>query len=169
MIKWDFGDKADGGFHGECGLAIKVQEYFKESNLPVKEEVGKNLIDLYHAIMALEKKVTYVVTGPCSTISLMIKTFPEIQDKIDRFVVMGTSIEIGNITDHAEFNAYCDPEALEILAKCPIEKLIYGLEPLDYVDYNTEYIEEIRSKPFKHSWMIAAMLDQVKQGYIDCG
>jgi len=169
MSKWEFGDKEDGGFHGEQGLAIKVQEYFRKQNLPVTEEVGKNLIDLYHALMALEKKIVYVVTGPVSTIALMIKTFPEIQDKIERFVIMGTSIEIGNITDHAEFNAFCDPEALEIMAKCSKEKLIYGLEPLDYCDYDTEFIEKVKAMPFKHAWMIAAMLEQVKQGYIDCG
>jgi len=61
--------------------------------------------------MELETKVTYIVTGPCTTLSILIKAFPDIIEKIDRVIIMGSGLELGNITEHAEFNTYCDPES----------------------------------------------------------
>jgi len=112
---------------------------------------------MYNGIMALEHKVTYVITGPATTFALLIKIFPEVKSKIERVLIMGSALEIGNITEHAEFNAFCDPEALEIVANSQVEKLIYGLEPLDYVSYELDFIEKVKNHGAKQSWMVAEM------------
>merc|ERR1712125_241577 len=82
---------------------------------------------------------------------------------------MGSSLEIGNITEHAEFNAFCDPEALEIVANSQVEKLIYGLEPLDYVSYELDFIERVNNHDAKQSWMVAEMLKQMWTSYKELG
>jgi len=56
-------------FHGEKGLSPKVQDYFKKTEMIVKSEKGKTIEDLYDGLMALEEKVTYVVTGPATTLA----------------------------------------------------------------------------------------------------
>ena len=162
---WAFRSGEDGGFHGVDGLAKPIQDYMEANKLPVSEPKGKTLLDLYNGLMALENKVTYIITAPCSTFSLQIKSFPDVLDKIDRIIIMGSSIEIGNITPYAEFNTFCDPESLEIVSKCPIEKVIYGQEPIDYVAYDQAFVDEVRNHDSKHAWMLAAMLQQIANSY----
>ena len=169
LSTWEFNAGEDQGFHGDQGLANSIQEHFRKNQLETKEEVGKTLVDMYHGIMALQQKVTYVITGPATTFALLIKIFPEVIEKIERVVIMGSSLEIGNITEHAEFNAFCDPEALEIVANSQVEKVIYGLEPLDYVSYGHDFIEKVRNHGAKQSWMVAEMLNQMLVSYKSLG
>jgi len=119
--------------------------------------------------MELQHKVTYVITGPSTTFALLIKMFPEVTSKIERVLIMGSSLEIGNITEHAEFNAFCDPEALEIVANSQVEKVIYGLEPLDYVSYDLDFIDKVRKHGAKQSWMVAELLNQMYVSYKELG
>lgn len=165
LTSWHCSIGEDQNFHGDMGLPKSVQDHFRNSNMNVKDEVGKTLLDLYYGMMALEEKVTYVMTGPASTFSLQIKTFPDVLDKINKVLVMGTSIGIGNITEFAEFNAFCDPEALEILANSDIEKVIYGQEPLDYVSYDQEFINTIKKHGSKNAWIISEFLQQLHDSY----
>jgi len=128
------------------------------------------MADLAKGIMALESKVTYIITGPCTTFALLSKVFPEVLTKIDRVMIMGSGFEMGNITPHAEFNTYCDPESLEVVVNCPIETIVYPLEPLDYVSFNAHTVQKVKNHPSPFSWMLGEMYDQLEYSYRkECG
>lgn len=78
-----------------------------------------------HAVEAIIKTVkenagniSILATGPLTNIALALKLYPEIVNKIKRFVVMGGSHHaIGNTTWASEFNFFTDPEAANICIK----------------------------------------------------
>ncbi|MGH3623726.1 MAG: nucleoside hydrolase [Sciscionella sp.] len=55
--------------------------------------------------------VTIAPIGPLTNIALLLATYPGVKQKIDRIVLMGGGLAIGNVTASAEFNIWSDPEA----------------------------------------------------------
>ncbi len=58
--------------------------------------------------------VTIVSTGPQTNVALLLNSHPELHSKIDRIVIMGSAMGLGNWTPAAEFNVYVGPEAAEL-------------------------------------------------------
>ncbi|HEX3303121.1 MAG TPA: nucleoside hydrolase [Thermomicrobiales bacterium] len=59
-------------------------------------------------------EIVLVATGPLTNIAIALNVFPELPSLLKRFVVMGGSYRNpGNITPHAEFNIWADPEAAQ--------------------------------------------------------
>jgi inosine-uridine nucleoside N-ribohydrolase len=160
ITKWTFGEDEAEGFHGDNGLAQKIQDYLKTLPAPVPE-VGKSLLDLYNGLRGLATPVNYFVTGPCTTLALLIKVFPDVMEKIERIIIMGGSFSYGNITPHAEFNTFCDPEAYQTLLGCPLEKIVFGLEPLDQIWYDMKFVEWIGEHPSSLAWLVKECHRQV--------
>jgi inosine-uridine nucleoside N-ribohydrolase len=160
ITKWSFSEEAAEGYHGENGLALKIQDYLKQLPAPIPE-VGKTLTDLYNGLKGLTTPVNYFVTGPCTTLALLIKVFPDVMEKIERIIIMGGSFSNGNITPYAEFNTFCDPESYQVLLGCPLEKIVFGLEPLHMLGYDMAFIDTIRENPSSLSWLVAECYQQV--------
>ena len=59
--------------------------------------------------------VTLIPVGPLTNIAMLITGHGDVMGNIDRIVVMGGSIGLGNVTPAAEFNIYVDPEAADIV------------------------------------------------------
>ena len=59
--------------------------------------------------------VTLVGIGPATNLALALIAEPALVDRVAEIVLMAGAIGEGNITPSAEFNAYCDPEALAIV------------------------------------------------------
>ena len=55
--------------------------------------------------------VDYIVLGPLTNLSALIKRYPDAVGRIDRVIVMGGCLGAGNVTPYAEFNVYCDAES----------------------------------------------------------
>lgn len=64
---------------------------------------------------AAQGSVTLVGIGPATNLALALIADPALVDRVAEIVLMSGAIGEGNITPSAEFNAYCDPEALAIL------------------------------------------------------
>ncbi len=72
-----------------------------------------------HAVVALARllagsparSVTIVAIAPLTNLALLLGVAPELADRVARVVVMGGSSAEGNVTPHAEYNAWADPEA----------------------------------------------------------
>jgi len=62
--------------------------------------------------------VTLVGIGPATNLALVVATEPALLDRVAEIVLMTGAMREGNITPSAEFNAYCDPEALAVLLGC---------------------------------------------------
>ncbi len=56
--------------------------------------------------------VTAVGIGPATNLALALLTERALAAKVARFVLMAGAVGEGNVTPAAEFNAFCDPEAL---------------------------------------------------------
>jgi purine nucleosidase len=72
---------------------------------------------------AAARSITLVVLGPQTNIALALRRAPDIRAAIRDVVVMGgATVEAGgNVTPHAEFNIYVDPEAAaEVFAALPV-------------------------------------------------
>jgi inosine-uridine nucleoside N-ribohydrolase len=71
--------------------------------------------------------VTVVPTGPITNIAVLLERAPELMPKIRQIVWMGGSAERGNRAPYAEFNAWVDPDALEIVLASGVPFTLVGL------------------------------------------
>lgn len=58
---------------------------------------------------------TIVTTGPLTNLALALRRSPGIAGGIERIVILGGSLGLGNKTAAAEWNILCDPEAASIV------------------------------------------------------
>jgi inosine-uridine nucleoside N-ribohydrolase len=61
------------------------------------------------------RAITLVGIGPATNLALALLTEPALASRVERIVLMSGASGEGNITPAAEFNAFCDPEALTAL------------------------------------------------------
>ena len=71
--------------------------------------------------MTSDDKITIVATGPLTNVAGLLLAHPEVKPKIERISWMGGAAVGGNMSPMAEFNAYVDPHAVEIVFRsgCP--------------------------------------------------
>jgi pyrimidine-specific ribonucleoside hydrolase len=79
-------------------------------------------------IEASDVPVTLVPLAPLTNIALLLRTQPEVAERIERIVFMGGSASIGNATAVAEFNIWHDPEAAAIVLSSGVPLTMYGLD-----------------------------------------
>lgn len=78
--------------------------------------MDKNAVEaMRDLLMAADEPVTIMPIGPLTNIALLLKTYPQVKDRIARIVLMGGSVTRGNKGVMAEFNIYVDPEAAKIV------------------------------------------------------
>lgn len=139
--------------HGETGLDGWD---FPE---PTFELDSTNAITFMHEkIMNCEGKVTLVPVGPLTNIGLLLSTFPEVIEKIEAISLMGGSIYAGNITPHAEFNIYVDPEAAAVVFNSGIPVIMSGLEVTHEAGINDKEIDALMKKEGRVSKMCGNLL-----------
>ena len=74
--------------------------------------------------------VTLVTLGPATSLALALRRDPElVRAKVARHIAMiGNVGAKGNTTRYAEFNAWCDPEALDIVLRAELPTEMVGLD-----------------------------------------
>lgn len=99
--------------HGTSGLAGA------DLPDPVFEPQPEGAIELIRSILeAADGPVTIAAVGPLTNIALLLRTHPELVDRIESIRIMGGAITEGNTTASAEFNIWQDPEAARIVLDC---------------------------------------------------
>ncbi|MEQ8603602.1 MAG: nucleoside hydrolase [Marivibrio sp.] len=87
-----------------------------------------------HAVQAIRRLargggVTIVAIGPLTNLALALVEEPAIATEIERLVIMGGVADgPGNVTDWAEFNFACDPEAARIVLESGLPTALFGLD-----------------------------------------
>lgn len=76
---------------------------------------------------ASDEPVVLVPTGPLTNVSQFVQQYPELLPKIQRVIWMGGSTGRGNVSAYAEFNAWADPEAAEIVLESGMDLTMVGL------------------------------------------
>ena len=62
--------------------------------------------------------MTIAAVGPLTNVALLLRTHPELVERIAGIRIMGGAITEGNTTASAEFNIWQDPEAARIVLDC---------------------------------------------------
>lgn len=130
-----------GDAHGESGMDgpdFKDYEYEIASCNAVKY--------MYDLISTSKEKVTLVAIAPLTNIALLLRTFPEIKDKIEEICLMGGGIDRGNRTPTAEFNIYVDPEAAKIVFDSGVKIVMAGLDVTEKAMIMDKEIESLKYK-----------------------
>lgn len=143
-----------GEIHGKTGM--DGYDFPKESlNYPL---TSNNAVTyMYDRISKSNEKVNIVATAPLTNIALLLKTFPDISEKIEHIYIMGGSTLQGNITLAAEFNAYVDPEAMDIVFNSGLPITLSGLNLTENKAYLT--VDEINKiKDLGHVGVMASSI-----------
>ncbi len=127
--------------HGDSGMD---GPYFGENTYPLVNE--SFLHYMYKTISTASEKVILVCLGPLTNIALLLKTFPDICEKIEYISLMGGGISHGNITPLAEFNIYVDPEAAQIVFRSGLPIVMSGLDVTEKAEITVEEIQSLKDK-----------------------
>ncbi len=96
---------------------------------PAREPHSEHAIDwMAGTLMASPEPVTLVATAPLTNVALFLGRYPELEERIERVVLMGGAIGEGNVTPAAEFNMWVDPEAGARVFSSGLEVTMVGLD-----------------------------------------
>ena len=116
-------------FHGDDGLgnlAMKDSERIPEEESAVDFSIRK--------VREEKGEITLVPIGPLTNIAEAIQRDPEFVKNVKEVVIMGGAEHGGNMSPHAEFNFWMDPEAAKIVFQAGFEKVtMVGLDATSYV------------------------------------
>lgn len=74
-------------------------------------------------------EITFVFTGPLTNLAVALSLEPRLAEWVPRLVIMGGAFYgRGNVTPHAEFNIYADPEAAARVAQSGMRATWIGLD-----------------------------------------
>ena len=124
--------------HGESGL-----DGFDFPDLLIDFEKSPAVHFLAETILKAKEKITVVTTGPMTNLAMALKLFPKIKENIEEVVLMGGSIQNGNVTPAAEFNIYADPESAYIVFNSGVKIKMFGLDVTRKVLVLPEVIERM--------------------------
>ncbi len=123
--------------HGENGLGNV--ELPPGGKLSVRHAVEL----LYEELKAAEGRLELIALGPLTNIALLLERHPDVLPLIPRLSLMGGALVGGNVTPHAEFNFYADPEAADRVFRSGIPVDMYGLDVTNKALLYAEEVDEL--------------------------
>ncbi|MFA3777975.1 pyrimidine-specific ribonucleoside hydrolase RihA [Yersinia sp. 1652 StPb PI] len=140
--------------HGESGLdgpSLPDPDFAPQTD---------NAVELMARILrASPHPVTLVATGPLTNIALLLAGHGALTAKIERIVIMGGAVMLGNWTAAAEFNIFVDPEAADRVFKSGIPITMAGLDVTHQAQVMDEDIDRIRQLNNPVADVVADLLD----------
>ncbi len=91
-----------------------------------------------------DEPVMLVPTGPLTNVANLLTAAPDVRERIAGIVWMGGARGRGNRTPYAEFNAWVDPEAAEIVVASGVPFTLVGLQLTHQALATPEVVERIR-------------------------
>lgn len=83
-------------------------------------------------------------TGALTNVALALAVEPKLKEWLRGITVMGGSTGMGNVTEVAEFNIYCDPEAAEMVLRAGVPTWLVGLDVTRRVGVSAADIDSLR-------------------------
>ncbi|PWC05456.1 nucleoside hydrolase [Agromyces badenianii] len=108
--------------HGENGLGGPE---LPEPTVPLDPRTAIEL--MVDTLAGSSEPVAIIATGPITNVAILLRDHPELAGRIREIVWMGGSTERGNVTPYAEFNAWVDPEALDLVVRSGVPFTMVGL------------------------------------------
>ena len=140
--------------HGESGLdgpSLPDPDFAPQAD---------NAVELMARILRTSPHpVTIVATGPLTNVALLLAGHGALAAKIERIVIMGGAVMLGNWTAAAEFNIFVDPEAADRVFKSGIPITMAGLDVTHQAQVMGEDIDRIRQLNNPVADVVAGLLD----------
>ncbi|KAA0979043.1 nucleoside hydrolase [Paeniglutamicibacter gangotriensis] len=139
--------------HGEDGLGNVNLPATSRTPLPV------HAVEMMrHVLSESSEPLTLVALAPLTNVALLLRTYPECAQKIEKILFMGGSASIGNATAVAEFNIWHDPEAAHIVINSGIPLTMYGLDVFNTVGMNTQQVSSLVTAEDRVSRVLGGLL-----------
>ncbi|MDR1635403.1 MAG: nucleoside hydrolase [Bifidobacteriaceae bacterium] len=113
------------GLLGEGGMGTTGRRLPEARHRQAEPEHGVRALSAY--LRAASAPALVVATAPLTNVAQAINLDPSLAAKISRLVVMGGSAGSGNHTAAAEFNAFADPEAWDVVLRAGVPVEMFGL------------------------------------------
>jgi purine nucleosidase len=139
--------------HGNDGLAGAT---LPSPTMPLQKEHAVDF--LVEALLNAQAPITLAMTAPLTNLAVALMKNPDIVKGIKEIVWMGGSMDTGNITPAAEFNAYVDPHALQIVLSRNIPFRLIGLHITHQVTTSEPWMERLRAQGSEVSKQVAGIL-----------
>jgi len=142
-----------GTIHGKTGL--------DGADLP---EPDRAPLDMHAAELILRTArahrgdLVLAATGALTNLAIALSAEPKLKDWLRGITIMGGTTGIGNVTEVAEFNIYCDPEAAEMVLRAGVPTWLVGLDVTRRVGVTQADIDGLRAGG-KLARTIADLLD----------
>ncbi len=121
---------------------------------------------LIELLLASDGDITLVATAPLTNIATAMRREPRIVPKIQRIVLMGGAMGLGNWTPAAEFNIYVDPEAAHVVFTCGRPITMIGLEVTHQAQATAEVRERIRGLGTPVARLVDELLGYFAETYL---
>jgi purine nucleosidase/pyrimidine-specific ribonucleoside hydrolase len=130
-----------GDVHGETGLDGP------DLPPPARAPVEIHAVDVIAEIAtASDRPVTLVAIGPLTNVAIFAARHPEAAAALERVVIMGGSIGLGNVTPAAEFNIWGDPEAARRVFTSGLDVTMVGLDVTHKALFTGEQNDRMRPR-----------------------
>lgn len=148
--------------HGKKGLGNTVIAK-NVSKKPLNRRGYGALEAMRDTILKYPGEITLVSVGPVTNTAKLLTKYPFVADKLERIVMMVGSIDgKGSITPYSSFNAYCDPDAVDIVIKHKVPITITTKEL-----GTGAYFEQAQRERFRDAGRVGQFIYDLCDGYID--
>ena len=116
--------------HGSDGLAgITGHERWRRRDAD-PTDIPSNAVDvIIEEVAQSPEPVTVIALGPLTNVAAALRRDPAAMQRAAAVVVMGGSLHAGgNVTPHAEFNFYVDPEAADVVLASGVPVIVTPLD-----------------------------------------
>lgn len=113
---------------------------------------------MLEVLSSSDRPVTLVATGPITNVATLLRDHPSAHARIHEIVFMGGSTERGNHTPYAEFNAFADPAALQIVLESGLPVTMVGLNLTHQALATRDVVDRMRAMRHEVGQMAAAWL-----------
>lgn len=132
--------------HGESGL--DGTDLIPTITETIKPDLQGTLKAMADSISAYKGSISLVATGSLTNVAELFKYYPETKHQIKYLSIMGGGIELGNWTEHAEFNIWSDAKAAKYVLEDPVlapKTIVAPLDVTHTVIATNEVLQSINS------------------------
>ncbi|MBA3813925.1 MAG: nucleoside hydrolase [Alphaproteobacteria bacterium] len=126
--------------HGETGLGGCKLPF---PTIPLQSVHAVSFI--LQTLLESSEKITIAASGPLTNIACALIMEPSLKDKIEKIVLMGGVIGLGNITPSAEYNFFCDPQAASVVFTSGVPIVMIGLDATRQTHTSESWLRTIES------------------------
>ena len=137
--------------HGASGLTRRLPN-------PSSRPIDQRAVDFLAGELGKQPgEILLIALGPLTNLANLLTRYPGVLEQASGLVVMGGAVDVpGNVTSHAEFNFYSDPEAARMVLSSGVPLTLIDLAASRQVAVDRQAAREL--KPRNNLGGLAAQL-----------